>query len=132
MMTDPVGDMLTRIRNAGRVKHASTSCPSSKLKLSIAQVLSDEGFIQEFRAEDGDQNKKTLHLTLRYTDAGLPMIDGIQRVSKPGCRVFVGSNEIPKVRNGLGMAVLSTSKGVMCDRDAREQQVGGEIICEVW
>lgn len=132
MMTDPVGDMLTRIRNAGRVKHAGTTCPSSKLKLSIAKVLSDEGFIGEFQTEPGDNNKATLHLALRYTDAGDPMIDGIRRVSKPGCRVYVASNEIPKVRNGLGMAVLSTSKGVMCDRDARDQKVGGEILCEVW
>ena len=132
MMTDPVGDMLTRIRNAGRVKHAETSCPSSKLKVSIAKVLSDEGFISGYSAESGENNKATLRLTLRYTDAGEPMIDGIQRVSKPGRRIYVGSNEIPKVRNGLGMAVVSTSKGVMCDRDAREQKLGGEIICEVW
>ncbi len=132
MMTDPIGDMLTRIRNAGSVKHAATSCPSSKLKLSIAKVLSDEGFISDYSAEPGDNNKTTLHLTLRYTDSGDHMIDEIHRVSKPGCRVYVGSNEIPKVRNGLGMAVLSTSKGVMCDRDAREQKVGGEILCEVW
>jgi small subunit ribosomal protein S8 len=132
MMTDPVGDMLTRIRNAGRVRHAATSCPSSKLKMAVARVLSDEGFITDVRAEQGDDKKTTLHLTLRYTEGGDHMIDGIRRVSKPGCRVFVGSNEIPKVRNGLGMAVLSTSKGVMCDRDAREQKVGGEIICEVW
>ena len=132
MMTDPVGDMLTRIRNAGRVKHAETSCPSSKLKVSIAKVLSEEGFITGYSAESGDNNKATLTLTLRYTDAGDPMIDGIQRVSKPGRRIYVGSNDIPKVRNGLGMAVVSTSKGVMCDRDAREQKLGGEIICEVW
>jgi len=132
MMTDPVGDMLTRIRNAGRVRHAGTSCPSSKLKLAVAKVLSDEGFIGEFSSDQADNNKATLHLTLRYNDSGDHMIDGIRRVSKPGCRVYVASNEIPKVRNGLGMAVLSTSKGVMCDRDAREQKVGGEIICEVW
>lgn len=132
MMTDPVGDMLTRIRNAGRVKHAETTCPSSKLKLSIAKVLSDEGFIGAVSSEAGDRNKATLRLSLRYTEAGEPMIDGLRRVSKPGRRVYVGAGDIPKVRNGLGMAVLSTSKGVMCDRDAREQKLGGEIICEVW
>jgi len=132
MMTDPVADMLTRIRNAGRVKHVATSCPSSKLKISIAKVLSDEGFIEGFDSEAGDNNKTTLRLVLRYTDAGEPMIDGIRRVSTPGRRTYVGSTNIPKVRNGLGMAVLSTSKGVMCDRDAREQKLGGEIICEVW
>ena len=105
MMTDPVADMLTRIRNAGRVKHSATSCPSSKLKLSIAKVLSDEGFIEGFDSEAGDNNKSTLRLSLRYTDAGAPMIDGIKRVSTPGRRVYVGSGDIPKVRNGLGMAV---------------------------
>lgn len=132
MMTDPVGDMLTRIRNAGLVKHAETTCPSSNLKLSIAKVLSDEGFIGPFSSEAGENNKATLRLSLRYSDSGAPMIDGIRRVSKPGRRVYVGAKEIPKVRNGLGMAVVSTSKGVMCDRDAREQKLGGEIICEVW
>jgi len=132
MMTDPIGDMLTRIRNAGAVRHAATTCPSSKLKLAVAKVLSDEGFIGGFRSEDGESNKTTLHLTLRYTDEGRHMIDEIHRVSKPGRRIYVGADEIPKVRNGLGMSVVSTSKGVMCDRDARAQKLGGEVICEVW
>jgi small subunit ribosomal protein S8 len=131
MMTDPVGDMLTRIRNAGRVKHDETSCPSSKLKVAIAKVLSDEGFIGEFRAAE-ESKKATLHLALRYSEDGAHIIDGIRRVSSPGRRVYVGAGEIPKVRNGLGMSVLSTSKGVMCDREARAQKLGGEVICEVW
>jgi small subunit ribosomal protein S8 len=131
MMTDPIGDMLTRIRNAGSVKHTQTSCPSSKLKTAIAQVLSAEGFIGAVHtAEEG--TKPTLVLDLRYNDSGRSMIDGIRRVSKPGRRVYMGATEVPQVRNGLGMVVLSTSKGVMCDRDARAQNVGGEVICEVW
>ncbi len=131
MMTDPIGDMLTRIRNAGRVKHVQTVCPASKLKLAIAQVLSAEGFIEGVASSE-EAEKPTLVLRLRYNAAGEAMIDSIQRVSKPGRRVYVGAGEVPKVRNGLGMAILSTSKGVMCDRDARTQNVGGEVICEVW
>lgn len=131
MMTDPIGDMLTRIRNAGSVKHVQTSCPASKLKVAIAQVLSAEGFIGAVQtAEEGP--KPNLILDLRYNDYGVCMIDGIRRVSKPGRRVYVGAAEVPTIRNGLGMAILSTSKGVMCDRDARAQNVGGEVICEVW
>ncbi len=131
MMTDPVADMLTRIRNAGRVRHAQTRCPASKLKTAIARVLSDEGFIGEVETEDAGA-KPTLVLNLRYDGDGQLLLDGIRRVSKPGRRVYVGAAEVPKVRNGLGMAVLSTSKGVMCDRDARAQRLGGEVICEVW
>ncbi len=130
MMTDPIGDMITRIRNAGSVQHAQTSCPSSKLKVAVAKVLSDEGFIGGYSVEEGKQ--PTLTLDLRYTDEGRNIIDGIKRVSKPGRRVYVGATEVPKIRSGLGMVILSTSKGVMCDREARAQKVGGEIICEVW
>ena len=130
MMTDPIADMLTRIRNAARVGHSETRCPGSKLKASVAKVLSDEGFIESVRSEEGKFS--TLVLELRYAEEGRSMIDGIKRVSCPSRRVYVGSSEIPKVRNGLGMLVLSTSKGVMCDRDARAAKVGGEVICEVW
>ena len=131
MMTDPIGDMLTRIRNAGRVGHAEVKCPSSKLKASIARVLSEEGFAGEVKVgtEDG---YPTLTLSLRYADDGRWLIDSIQRVSRPGRRVYVGVEEIPRVRRGLGMAILSTPRGVMCDRDAREAKVGGEVLCEVW
>jgi small subunit ribosomal protein S8 len=131
MMTDPIGDMLTRIRNAGRVRHAKTSCPSSKLKRAVAQVLVDEGFIAAF-ATEGTRAKPNLVLDLRYGEDGETIIDGIRRVSKPGRRVYVGASEVTQVRSGLGMAVLSTSMGVMCDRDARAKKVGGEVICEVW
>ena len=131
MMTDPVGDMLARIRNAGGARHAQTTCPASKLKLAVAQVLSKEGFIGDV-ASGGDEKKPTLTIGLRYQDDGRMMIEGMRRVSKPGRRVYVGAGEVKQVRAGLGMAVLSTSKGVLCDRDARVEKVGGEVICEVW
>jgi len=131
MMTDPIGDMLTRIRNAGRVQHAQTRCPASKLKLAVAQVMATEGFITGVETA-GETAKPDLVLDLRYGDDGKTLIDGIRRVSKPGRRVYVNAGDVPKVRNGLGIAILSTSKGVICDRDAREQNVGGEVLCEVW
>ncbi|MBW2696675.1 MAG: 30S ribosomal protein S8 [Deltaproteobacteria bacterium] len=131
MMTDPIGDMLTRIRNAGSVQHEETRCSASKLKLAVAKVMVAEGFIAGVEA-GGETTKPELVLALRYGDDGKTLIDGIRRVSTPGRRVYVGSSDVPKVRNGLGIAILSTSKGVLCDRDAREQNVGGEVICEVW
>ncbi len=131
MMTDPVGDMLARIRNAGGARHAQAHCPSSKLKLAVARVLSEEGFVGGV-SSDGDEKKPTLTIDLRYQDDGRLMIEGMRRVSKPGRRVYVGAGEVRPVRAGLGMAVLSTSKGVLCDRDARAEKVGGEVICEVW
>ncbi len=131
MMTDPIGDMLTRIRNAGRVNHGEVRCSSSKLKMAVAKVLSDEGFVGLVRT-DSDEKKPVLVIDFRYSSAGAPMIDSIQRVSRPGRRVYLGASEVREVRGGLGMTVLSTSKGVMCDREARAQKVGGEVICEVW
>jgi small subunit ribosomal protein S8 len=131
MMTDPIGDMLARIRNAGGARHAQMSCPSSKLKLAVAKVLSDEGFVGAV-SSDGDEKKPTMTIDLRYQEDGRLMIEGMRRVSKPGRRIYVGADEVRQVRAGLGMAILSTSKGVLCDRDARAQKVGGEVICEVW
>jgi small subunit ribosomal protein S8 len=131
MMTDPLGDMLARIRNAGGARHARLTCPASKLKLAVAQVLSTEGFVGAV-STGGDEKKPTLTIELRYQDDGRLIIDGMRRVSKPGRRMYVGSDEVKQVRAGLGMAVLSTSKGVLCDRDARAAKVGGEVICEVW
>jgi small subunit ribosomal protein S8 len=131
MMTDPVGDMLARIRNAGGARHAQTTCPASKLKQAVAQVLSTEGFIGDV-SNDGDPKKPTLTIDLRYQDNGKLMIEGMRRVSKPGRRIYVAADEVKQVRAGLGMSVLSTSKGVLCDRDARAAKVGGEVICEVW
>ncbi len=131
MMTDPIGDMLTRIRNAGRARHVETRCPASKLKEAVARVLSAEGFLGDVKLEEGE-GRSSLVLGIRYRDDGSTMIDSLQRVSTPSRRVYVGAKEVPRVRNGLGMVVLSTSKGVMCDRSAREASVGGEVICEVW
>jgi small subunit ribosomal protein S8 len=131
MMTDPVGDMLTRIRNAGRARHRSASCSASGLKLAVAKVLSQEGFVGEVSSQPGE-SYPSMTIGIRYADDGSTMMDGLRRVSKPGRRVYVGVSEIPRIRKGLGMVILSTPKGVMCDRDAREAKVGGEVICEVW
>jgi small subunit ribosomal protein S8 len=131
MMTDPVADMLTRIRNAGRAGHADTTLPSSRMKLAIARVLRDEGFVDDVQVE-AVGGKALLRIELRYGADGELLIDGIRRVSRPSCRIYVKAAAIPKVRNGLGISVLSTNKGVMSDRSAREQHVGGEILCEVW
>jgi small subunit ribosomal protein S8 len=131
MMTDPIADMLTRIRNAGTARHAQTRCPSSQQKLAVARVLEAAGFIGGVTVE-AIEGKASLVLDIRYDEEGEALIDGIRRVSKPGRRVYVGKAEIPKVRNGLGVAVISTSRGVLSDNDAREAQVGGEVVCEVW
>ncbi len=131
MMTDPVGDMLTRIRNAGCARHREVRCPSSQQKLAVARVLSSQGFIGSVRVES-EQGKAQLVMELRYDQAGKALIEKIRRVSKPGRRVYVSHAKVPRVRNGLGVAVLSTSKGVLSDQAAREASIGGEIICEVW
>ncbi len=131
MMTDPIGDMLTRIRNAGSARHANTSCPSSRQKLAVARVLQQAGFVGAVKVEARD-GRATLVIEIRYDEEGQTMIDGIRRVSKPGRRVYTGRNEVPVVRRGLGVAVMSTSRGILSDKDAREQKVGGEVVCEVW
>jgi small subunit ribosomal protein S8 len=128
-MSDPISDMLTRIRNAQLVGHTEVSMPASKLKASIAQVLKDEGYIEDFLLRD-DAGKKELRIGLKYY-AGRPVIERLERVSKPGLRVYKGRNDIPKVMNGLGVAILSTSRGVMTDRKARADGVGGEVLCIV-
>jgi small subunit ribosomal protein S8 len=131
MMTDPIGDLLTRIRNAGMARHAQTSCPSSKMKLAVAQVLTERGYLGGVHVE-AREGHPVLVVDIRYNTEGLPIIDGIRRASRPGRRVYVGADEIPKVRNGLGSSVISTSKGVMSDDSARDAHVGGEVVCEVW
>jgi small subunit ribosomal protein S8 len=130
-MTDPVSDFLTRIRNASRARLAECAVPHSRLKASIARILKDEGYIAGYGEGTDEQNHKTLVVQLKYVD-GVPAITGIERVSKPGRRLYSGSAEIPKVLNGLGIAVLSTSRGLYKDRDARRHKLGGEIICNVW
>jgi small subunit ribosomal protein S8 len=131
MMTDPIADMLTRIRNAGIAKHNQTSCPSSHLKLAVAKVLQEAGFLGDVRVESRD-GRASLVMGIRYGDRGEALIGGIHRVSRPGRRMYVSSGEVPKVRNGLGVAVISTSRGVLSDAAAREAHVGGEVLCEVW
>jgi small subunit ribosomal protein S8 len=130
-MSDPIGDMLTRIRNASAARHEKVLIPASRLKVKLAEVLREEGFIKEFvRHEDGVQGAITI--LLKYSADREPVISDIKRVSKPGLRRYVPTSEIPRVLNGMGIAILSTSKGVMVDREARKQKVGGELICTVW
>ena len=130
-MTDPISDMLARIRNAGVARHAETWCPHSGLKAAIARLLSEEGFLGDVREEVRDGHR-VLIMSIRYDESGKTIIDGMRRVSKPSRRVYLASDAIPKVRNGLGIGVISTSKGIMTDRAARESSVGGEYLCEVW
>lgn len=131
MLTDPIADMLTRIRNGGQARLSRVSMPDSRLKRDIARVLHEQGFIRGF-SSDEDPKKPTLTIEVRYNDASEPMIEDIQRVSRPSRRVYVGWQEIPKVRNGLGIAILSTPRGILADQQAREARVGGEILATVW
>ena len=128
-MSDPISDMLTRIRNAQMAEKATVSMPSSKLKAAIAKVLQDEGYIEGFKVIN-DGAKATLEIGLKYY-ADRPVIEQIQRVSRPGLRIYKGSEDIPKVMNGLGIAIVSTSKGLMTDRKARASGIGGEVLCIV-
>ena len=128
-MSDPIADMFTRIRNGQRVEKPSVSMPASKLKVAIAQVLKDEGYIEDFKVRDED-GKSTLEVALKYY-AGAPVIEKIERVSRPGLRIYKGRDDIPKIMNGLGIAIVSTSKGVMTDRKARATGIGGEVLCIV-
>ena len=128
-MSDPISDMLTRIRNAQQAEKVSVAMPSSKLKVAIAKVLKDEGYVEDFAVREGD-GKPTLEIGLKYY-AGRPVIERIERVSKPGLRVYKGSTDIPRVMNGLGVAIVSTPQGVMTDRKARASNVGGEVLCIV-
>jgi small subunit ribosomal protein S8 len=128
-MTDPIADMLTRIRNAQMARKTSVVMPSSKLKVSIAKVLKDEGYIDEFAVRDAE-GKAQLDIALKYY-AGRPVIERIERVSRPGLRVYKGSGDLPRVMNGLGIAIVSTPRGVMTDRKARATNVGGEVLCVV-
>jgi small subunit ribosomal protein S8 len=131
-MSDPIADMLIRIRNAQLVGHTEVAMPASKLKASIAQVLKDEGYIEDFAIQEKSDSaaKKELRIALKYY-AGRPVIERLERVSKPGLRVYKGRNDIPRIMNGLGVAILSTSRGVMTDRKARADGVGGEVLCIV-
>lgn len=130
MMTDPISDMLARIRNAILARHERTEIPHSRLKTNIAGILKEEGFISDFRVDDAGHGK--IVLQLKYSRDRSSAIAGMRRASRPGRRLYVGYREIPKVHNGLGVAIMSTSKGLMTDKTARADKVGGEILCEVW
>ena len=131
-MSDPIADMLTRIRNANTAKHDTVDVPSSKMKLAIAQILLDEGYIKKYDILD-DGAFKTIHITLKYgEDKNHKIITGLERISKPGLRVYAGKEELPKVLGGLGIAIISTNQGVVTDKKARELQVGGEVLAFVW
>ena len=131
MYHDPIADLLTRVKNAGAAGHATVNMPSSKVKSELSRVLKEEGYIADFEVVDLGSNKKELKITLKYYE-GQFVIDGLERVSKVSCRTYVKSDEIPAVRGGLGITVLSTSKGLMTGRKARKESLGGEIICKVW
>lgn len=130
-MTDPVADMLTRIRNALRASHEIVNIPSSTLKINLANVLKSEGYIKNLRIISDGQHRY-IRLFLKFDKNGVPVIEGLKRVSKPSCRVYAGYDKIPEVLNGYGVNIVSTSKGIMTDREARKQKVGGEILCAVW
>ncbi|MBE6944659.1 MAG: 30S ribosomal protein S8 [Ruminococcaceae bacterium] len=130
-ITDPVADMLTRIRNANSAKHDTVNVPASKLKKAIAQILLDEGYIKSFEITD-EGVQGNIHITLKYVGKKEAAISGLRRVSKPGLRIYAGTEELPKVLKGLGIAIISTSKGVMTDKKARELHIGGEVLAFVW
>jgi len=129
-LSDPIGDMIARVKNAQARNHKKVELPSSKFKVKIAEILKSEGFIKEFKVNTAD-NKSTLSLDLKY-HSGNPVISSFERVSKPGRRIFSSADSLPKINNGLGIAIVSTPKGVMTDIDARKQKIGGEIICKVF
>ncbi len=132
MTSDPIADMLTRIRNANTAKHDTVDVPSSKMKVAIADILVNEGYIEKYEMVD-DGNFKNIRITLKYgSDKNEKIITGLKRISKPGLRAYVGKNDIPKVLGGLGIAILSTNQGIVTDKEARRLQVGGEVLAFVW
>lgn len=132
MQSDPIADMLTRIRNATMARHDRVTLPHSKLKQTIASVLQSEGYVADIQTESPKGAQPSMTLVLKYGRDRTPAIEGVQRISRPGCRIYVGNQRIPNVRSGQGIAILSTSRGIMSDRQARKVGVGGELLCEVW
>ena len=130
-ITDTIADLLTRIRNANSAKHATVQIPASNMKKAICQILLDEGYIKNFSVEE-DGKQGIITVTLKYLDGKTPVIQGLRRVSKPGLRIYSNVEDMPKVMKGLGIAIISTSKGVMTDREARKQNVGGEVLAFIW
>ncbi len=130
--TDPIADMLTRIRNANTSKHKTVDVPASKMKVAIAEILFKEGYIKSFEEIKDVNTQGVIRITLKYDEKGTRVIDGLKRISKPGLKVYAGKDELPKVLNGLGIAIISTSKGLMTDKEAREAGIGGEVLAYVW
>jgi len=130
-LTDPIADMLTRIRNAVSIKKKEINVPSSRIKVEIAKILKEEGFIKNFKVID-DNKQGVLNINLKYTDENQSVVSGVRRVSKPGCRIFCTKDSIPKIMNGLGIAIVSTSKGIATGKKCEELGVGGEVICYIW
>ena len=131
VVTDTIADMLTRIRNANQMRYEEVKVPASNIKKEIARILKEEGFINDYKI-DSDNAQGTIILTLKYTDKKESVITGLKRISKPGLRVYAKSDEIPKVLNGLGIAIISTSKGIMTDKEARKEKLGGEVLAYIW
>jgi small subunit ribosomal protein S8 len=131
MVNDPIADMLTRIRNALMARHTQVLMPSSKLKMAIAKILREEGFIQDFDVSQQDK-QAVLRIRLKYTDQRKPVLNGLQRVSTPGRRIYTGYRDVNWVQSGMGIAILTTPKGLMTDRKARRLKVGGEVLCQIW
>lgn len=130
-ISDPIADMLTRVRNAVTVRHDSVLVPSSKIKVAIAKILKEEGFISDYEVVKGKPHR-SLKIQLRYDDKGQSLLSGLERVSKPGLKIYVQRNEVPRVYGGMGVAIISTSKGIMTGQQARREGVGGELLCYVW
>ena len=130
-ITDPIADLLTRIRNASQAKHATVDIPASNMKKAIAQILVDEGYVKSYTVKE-DNKQGVITITLKYTDNMQPVITGLRRISKPGLRIYSSCEDLPKVLRGIGTAIISTSKGVMTDKKARKENVGGEVLAYVW
>ncbi len=130
--TDPIADMLTRIRNANSSKHKTVDVPASNMKLAIAEILLNEGYIKSFEEIKVENNQGIIRITLKYDEKGNKVIDGLKRISKPGLRVYASKDELPQVLNGLGIALISTSKGIKTDKEARQEGLGGEVLAYVW
>ena len=130
-MTDPIADLLTRIRNASQAKHATVDIPASNMKKAIAQILVDEGYVKSYTVKEDDK-QGVITITLKYTDNMQPVITGLRRISKPGLRIYTSCEDMPKVLKGIGTAIVSTPKGVMTDKQARKENVGGEVLAFVW
>ena len=131
VVTDKIADMLTRIRNANPMGYTDVTVPASKMKIEIARILKEEGFIKDYKVT-GESVQKTIEITLKYGEKKEKVITGLKRISKPGLKVYVKNTEVPKVLNGMGIAIISTSKGIMTDKEARKQNVGGEVLAYIW